>query len=60
MRQMFWLLRVFLILASGAGVLFCAYLFMLFSPSREHQIVALAMLAISFLNGLYLVLHDRA
>ena len=60
MKVVLLLVRLFLIVASIAGVFFCGYLFMLFAPSREHQAVALLLLAISLLNGLYLTLHDRA
>jgi len=59
MKVVLRLVRLFLIVASIAGVFFCGYLFMLFAPSREHQVVALLLLATSLLNGLYLTLHDR-
>ncbi len=60
MKAVLWLVRFFLIIASGAGVFFSGYLLTLFAPSREHQAVALLLLATSFLNGLYLMLHDRS
>ena len=60
MKATLWLVRLFLIVASVAGVFFCGYLFMLFAPSREHQAVALLLLATSLLNALYLTLHDRS
>lgn len=59
MKVALWLVRLFLIVASVAGVFFSGYLLTLFAPSREHQAVALLLLAISLLNGLYLMLHDR-
>ena len=52
MKVVLWLVRLCLIVASIAGVFFCGYLFMLFAPSREHQAVALLLLATSLLNGL--------
>ena len=60
MKAILWLVRFFLIVASVAGVFFSGYLLTLFAPSREHQAVALLLLATSLLNSLYLMLHDRS
>jgi hypothetical protein len=60
MKAVLWLVRFFLIVASVAGVFFSGYLLTLFAPSREHQAVALLLLAASLLNSLYLMLHDRS